>query len=164
MICDNCGKEPAKIHYKEVKDNEVTEFHLCEKCAMAKGIQVPHKKQPFSISNIFAGMAEEVGSDLESCKACGFSYREFRDTGRLGCPECYQAFREQLKPLLRRIHGSNVHVGKSPRMSQGIYEKRREIEDLKVELGRAIESEDFEKAAEIRDRIKDLEDQSEDLS
>ncbi|MFH1313575.1 MAG: UvrB/UvrC motif-containing protein [Candidatus Eisenbacteria bacterium] len=164
MLCDNCGKDPAKIHYKEVKDNEVTEFHLCEKCAMEKGIQVPHKKQPFSISNIFAGMAEEAVSGLESCKGCGLSYKEFRDTGRLGCSECYQAFREQLKPLLRRIHGSNAHIGKSPRMSQGVYEKRREIEDLKVQLGLAIETEDFEKAAELRDRIKELETEPEDIS
>ena len=164
MLCDNCGKDPAKIHYKEVRDNEVTEFHLCEKCAMEKGIQVPHKKQPFSISNIFAGMAEEAASGLESCKSCGFSYKEFRDSGRLGCSECYQAFRDQLKPLLRRIHGSNAHIGKSPRMSQGLYEKRREIEDLKVRLGLAIETEDFEKAAEIRDRIKELEAEPEDTS
>jgi protein arginine kinase activator len=157
MLCDNCGKEPAKIHYKEIKDNQVSEFHLCEKCAMEKGIKVEHKKQAFSISNILAGMTEEVGSDLGKCQICGLTYNEFRDSGRLGCSGCYEAFKEQLKPLLRRIHGSNVHIGKSPRLSQGIFEKRREIEELKVELSRSIDSEDFEKAAEIRDRIKDLE-------
>jgi protein arginine kinase activator len=75
----------------------------------------------------------------------------------MGCSNCYGAFREQIKPLLRRIHGSNVHIGKSPRMSQGVFEKRREVEKLKAELGRAIGCEDFEKAAEIRDRIKEIE-------
>jgi protein arginine kinase activator len=159
MLCDNCGKEPARIHYKEIKDNETTEFHLCEKCASEKGIQVPQSKESFSISSILTGMAEEVGADLSKCQACGLSYKEFRDSGRLGCSECYKTFKEQLKPLLRRIHGSNVHIGKSPHMSQGIFEKRREIEALKMELSRAIESEDFEHAAEIRDRIKDLETQ-----
>ena len=159
MLCDNCGKEPAKIHYKEIKDNQVTEFHLCEKCASEKGIQIYHKEQPFSIPNIMTEMAEEVGSDMAKCDGCGLTYREFRDSGRLGCSGCYDAFKEQLKPLLRRIHGSNVHIGKSPRMSQGVFEKRREIENLKADLARSIDCEDFEKAAEIRDRIRELESQ-----
>jgi protein arginine kinase activator len=159
MLCDSCGKEPAKIHYKEIKDNQVTEFHLCEKCAGEKGIQVSNKKESLSISNILTGMAEEVGSELNKCESCGLTYEEFRDGGRLGCSQCYEAFKDQLKPLLRRIHGSNVHIGKSPRLSQGIFEKRREIEDLKVELSRSIDSEDFEKAAELRDKIKELETQ-----
>jgi protein arginine kinase activator len=155
MLCDNCGKEPAKVHYKEMKGNQITEFHLCEKCALEKGIQIPHKKKAFSISDIPALMAEEVSIDIGTCKTCGLSYKEFRDTGRLGCSDCYESFKDQLKPLLRRIHGSNAHVGKSPRVSQ---------ENLKVELGRAIETEDFERAAEIRDRIKELETRPEDIS
>jgi protein arginine kinase activator len=157
MLCDNCGKEPARVHYKELKDNSVTEYHLCEKCATEKGIQIPHKQQTFSISNILAGMADEVGSDMSRCRSCGLTYKEFRETGRLGCSACYDAFKEQLKLLLRRIHGSNVHTGKSPRLSQGAFEKKREIENLKAELGQAIDREDFETAAQIRDRIRDLE-------
>jgi protein arginine kinase activator len=157
MLCDSCGKEPAKIHYKEVKDDETTEFHLCEKCAGEKGIQISPPKESFSMSNILAGMADEVGSDMTRCEACGLAYKEFRESGRLGCSDCYSTFKEQLKPLLRRIHGSNIHTGKSPRSSQGVFEKRREIENLKVELRRAVESEEFEKAADIRDKIKDLE-------
>lgn len=164
MLCDNCGKEPAKVHYKEMKDNEITEYHLCEKCALEKGIQIPHKKKAFSIADIPALMAEDVSADVGACKTCGLSYREFRDTGRLGCSDCYNAFKDQLKPLLRRIHGSNAHMGKSPRVSQGAFRKRREIEDLKVELSRAIDSEDFERAAEIRDRIKELENRPEETS
>ncbi|MFH1219833.1 MAG: UvrB/UvrC motif-containing protein [Candidatus Eisenbacteria bacterium] len=157
MLCDNCGKEIAKVHYKEIKDDKTVEFNLCEKCAVEKGLHVSPKKQAFSISNILAGMAEEVGSSTARCQGCGLSYAEFRETGRLGCSECYGAFKEQLKPLLRRIHGSNVHIGKSPQSSEGMIEKIREIEDLKVALRVAIEKEDFENAAEIRDRIKSLE-------
>jgi protein arginine kinase activator len=157
MLCDNCGEEIAKVHYKEIKDDKTVEFNLCEKCAVEKGLHVSPKKQAFSISNILAGMAEEVGSSTARCQGCGLSYAEFRETGRLGCSECYGAFKEQLKPLLRRIHGSNVHIGKSPQSSEGMIEKIREIEDLKVALRVAIEKEDFENAAEIRDRIKSLE-------
>jgi protein arginine kinase activator len=157
VLCDNCGKEPAKVHYKEIKDDKAIEYNLCEKCAAEKGLRVAGKKQPFSISNILAGMAEEVGSSTARCQTCGLSYAEFRENARLGCSDCYAAFREQLKPLLRRIHGSNVHLGKSPRASEGMIEKMREIEDLKAELKVAIAKEDFEKAAEIRDRIKCLE-------
>jgi protein arginine kinase activator len=163
MLCDDCGKEPAKIHYKEMKENEVTEYHLCEQCALEKGIQISHQQEePFSLPNMMTSMAEEIGSDVGMCGTCGLSYREFRDSGRLGCSDCYEAFKEQLKPLLRRIHGSNAHSGKSPRVSQGAFERRRELEALKVEIGRAIESEDFETAAEIRDKIKDLEKKPED--
>ena len=157
MLCDNCGKQPAKIHYKEMKDNKVTEFHLCERCASEKGIQITPQKQSFSMSNILAGMADEVGSDMVKCPSCGLHYREFREAGRLGCSGCYEAFKEQLTPLLRRIHGSNVHAGKSPKSSQGAVQKRRELEALRIGLRRAIENEEFEKAAEIRDRIKELE-------
>ena len=157
MICDNCGKEPATIHYKEMRGEKTTEYHLCEKCAAEKGIQVPQKDKSFTVSNILAGMADEVGSDLETCSGCGLTYREFRETGRLGCAKCYEAFREQLKPLLRRIHGSTTHAGKSPSSRQGAFEKKKEIEKLKEDLARAIESEEFEKAAEIRDRLKDME-------
>jgi protein arginine kinase activator len=157
MLCDNCGKEIAKVHYKEIKDDKTVECNLCEKCAEEKGLHLSPKKHPFSISNILAGMAEEVGSSTAKCEGCGLTYSEFRETGRLGCSECYEAFKEQLRPMLRRIHGSNVHTGKSPRSTEGMLEKIREIEDLKVALRRAIEKEDFEKAAELRDRIKEME-------
>jgi protein arginine kinase activator len=157
VLCDNCGKEEAKIHYKEMKDDKVTEFHLCERCAREKGIQISPGKDTFSISNILAGMTEEVSTDPGACSACGLTYNDFREGGRLGCPVCYESFKKHLKPLLRRIHGSNVHIGKSPRTSRGVFEKRRQIENLKVELGKAVETEDFEKAAELRDRIKELE-------
>lgn len=157
MLCDNCGKEPARVHYKEIKDDKAVEFNLCEKCAAEKGLQVEGKKQPFSISSILAGMAEEASSSTARCQTCGLSYAEFRENARLGCSDCYSAFREQLKPLLRRIHGSNVHLGKSPRASEGMIERMREMEDLKTDLKVAIAKEDFEKAAEIRDRIKALE-------
>ena len=75
MLCDNCGKEPAKVHYKEIKDDKAVEFNLCEKCAAEKGLQVAGKKQPFSISNILAGMAEEVGSSTARCQTCGLVLR-----------------------------------------------------------------------------------------
>jgi protein arginine kinase activator len=161
MLCDDCGKEIAKVHYKEIKDDKTIEYNLCEKCAVEKGLHLSPKKHVFSISNILAGMAEEVGSATVKCQGCGLTYAEFRETGRLGCSDCYSAFKEQLRPLLRRIHGSNVHIGKSPRSSEGMLEKIREIEDLKVALRLAVEKEDFEKAAEIRDRIKQLETKAE---
>ena len=157
MICDNCGKEPATVHYKEMRGDETTEYHLCEKCAIEKGIQIKPEKKPFTVSNILAGMADEVGSDMETCKGCGLTYREFKESGRLGCSQCYESFKEQLRPLLRRIHGSNVHMGKSPSSRQGVFEKKKEIEKLKEELSAAIDREEFERAAELRDKLKELE-------
>jgi protein arginine kinase activator len=115
-----------------MRGDQTTEYHLCEKCAVEKGIQITPKNKHFTVSNILAGMAEEVGSDLETCETCGLTYREFKESGRLGCTKCYESFREQLSPLLRRIHGSK-------------------------ELAVAIDREEFEKAAELRDKLKDLE-------
>lgn len=162
MLCDNCGKEMAKVHYKEIKDDKTIQYNLCEKCAFEKGLQLLPKQNMFSISNILAGMTEEAGSATVKCQGCGLTYAEFREGGRLGCAKCYNAFKEQLKPLLRRIHGSNLHMGKSPRSTEGVLEKIRETEDLKIALKLAVEKEDFEKAAEIRDRIRKLETKEED--
>jgi protein arginine kinase activator len=148
MLCDNCGKEIAKVHYKEIKDDESVEYNLCENCAAEKGLQATPKQHNFSISNILAGMTEEVGSSTVKCQECGLAYSEFRISGRLGCAK---------RPLLRRIHGSNVHAGKSPRATEGMVERVRKTEDLKTALKLAVDKEDFEKAAEIRDRIKKLE-------
>ena len=105
------------------------------------------------------GVGEEGKVGRVQCPRCGLVYSNFRETGRLGCSECYTTFRTQLRPLLRRIHGSTKHVGKAPARDSARVALRREIQRLHEEMQRAIEREEFETAASLRDQIRAIETQ-----
>ena len=116
MLCDNCGKITATVHLTEIVDSQMTELHLCEECARKKSAEM---EQQFGLSDLLAGMAdfekpvkEAEGSVSVKCSNCGLTYADFKKMGRLGCAECYTSFKKLLAPLLKRIHGSNQHIGK----------------------------------------------------
>jgi len=163
MLCQVCGKKPATVHFTEIVNGKMSELHICESCAHEKGVQPAQGMGKFWISDLIAGMIDEsAAGDQErvghiQCSGCGLLYSAFKETGRLGCPECYTSFGAQLKPLLRRIHGATRHVGKAPLRDEARVEKRRAAQRLHDELERAIEREEFERAAEIRDQILHLE-------
>ncbi|MBL7151761.1 MAG: UvrB/UvrC motif-containing protein [Candidatus Omnitrophica bacterium] len=160
MLCDICHKNPATVHLTEIVDNQMTELHLCEECAQAKSAQM---EQQFGLSDLLAGMAEfskpqKEAQDLNAkCSNCGLTYTDFRKIGRLGCGECYTSFRKYLAPLLKRIHGSNQHLGKSPLKISRVIKKKMDLQELRNRLKTAIETEAFEEAAKIRDKIKEIE-------
>ncbi len=174
MVCDLCGKEQATVHLTEIIDNKVTELHLCEGCAREKGAQM---EQHFGLADLLSGLAdfgkapeggEGVSSRTMTCANCGMSYADFRKIGRLGCSQCYEAFREQVTPLLKRIHGAPHHSGKHPTAVSAASPGRpaaakpaprpkSELRQLKERLQRAIQSEEFEEAARIRDKIREME-------
>ncbi|MDH3215792.1 MAG: UvrB/UvrC motif-containing protein [Candidatus Krumholzibacteria bacterium] len=162
VMCKQCGIRPSKIHYTEIVNNQMVTTDLCLECAEAKGIDV-HTTGSYSLGDLVAGLidtsaqtqSEKMGK--VQCPKCGFDYSNFKKSGRLGCSECYTAFETQLLPLLRQLHGSTRHQGKSPRQLGPIAIIRKEIMDLKDTLTRAIEEENYEEAARIRDRIKTLE-------
>jgi len=106
---------------------------------------------------VAVGSAEEARVGRVQCPKCGLVYSNFKETGRLGCSECYPTFRSQLRPLLRRVHGSTKHVGKAPVRDAARVALRREVQRLHEELQKAVEREDFESAADLRDRIKKME-------
>lgn len=161
MVCQNCGATDAVVHLTQIVNDEMSTHHLCEKCAGEKGFDVGPSASDLPAMDVLAQMAADqpVGRAAEgACSFCGLGYQEFKKTGRLGCPHCYETFNEALPPLLKRIHGSDRHVGKvylppDPTVS----EMERRLDGLRRKLERAIESEDFERAAEIRDQIRDLE-------
>jgi protein arginine kinase activator len=160
MLCDICNKNPATVHLTEIVDEQMTELHLCEECAHQKSAAM---EQQFGLSDLLAGMAEfgkpsieKDAPDLE-CPNCKLTYLDFKKIGRLGCGDCYTAFRKYLGPLLKRIHGSNQHVGKSPSKVTRVVKKKIDIQELRNRMQKAIEAEDFEKAANIRDQIKEME-------
>lgn len=165
MICDNCGSGDAVVHLTQIVNNEMSTFHLCEKCAAEKGLETTPEPVNFPLSDFLAQMGETqtscpepADSSVTACSFCGLTFKDFRDTGRLGCPHCYTSFEGSLRGLLRRIHGGTQHMGKvylPPDPSATEMEKR--LETLRRKLQRAVETEDFERAALIRDEIRSLE-------
>jgi len=161
MVCNICGKNQATVHLTEIIDDQITELHLCEECAQKKGAQM---ESHFGLSDLLAGLAD-LGTQFNKtktesklkCPRCGLSYEDFKKVGRLGCGECYNAFKDALIPLLKRIHGSTQHYGKSPKKIAKIVKARNELDVLREKLQKAIYKEDFEEAAKLRDRIKELE-------
>ncbi|MCK4414066.1 MAG: UvrB/UvrC motif-containing protein [Candidatus Eisenbacteria sp.] len=162
MKCQLCGHADAVIHIKEVRNDAVTELHLCEKCAREKGFHSMLDQGKASLASQFIWMAENLypeGSAKLSgvqCSDCGLHYSEFMRTGRLGCASCYVDFGAQLKHLLRRVHGSVRHVGKAPGKDGHLYERRQRVQKLHEDLQRAIEREEYERAAALRDEIRAL--------
>ena len=163
MLCDVCGKNPATVHLTEIIDEQMNELHLCEDCARTKSQAM---EQQFGLSDLLAGMAdfEKPNKDEEivslKCPSCSLSYADFKKIGRLGCGECYNVFRSYLAPLLKRIHGSNQHVGKTlgkAKSSAKVVKKKSSLQDLKAQLQKAISDEAFEEAARLRDQIKEIE-------
>jgi protein arginine kinase activator len=163
MLCQICGKNPATVHFTEIHDNKMSEIHVCERCAEEKGLQTAPAKQTFDIAEVIAGMVDGMTATEEErvghvqCPRCGLLYSAFKETGRLGCAECYAAFQFQLRPLLRRIHGDTRHKGKVPSRDGEGASRSRHVQRLYDELHRAVEREEFERAAEIRDEIKRVE-------
>lgn len=163
MVCDICHKKEATVHLTEIIDDQVTELHLCEECATKKGAQM---EQHFELADLLAGLAD-FGTKLSTkeeqalkCPNCGMSFADFKKTGRLGCSACYTAFRKNLIPLLKRIHGSTQHVGKSPVKVAKEVKEKSELHELKAKLEQAVKLEQFEEAAKLRDKIKSLEGKS----
>ncbi|EOD00643.1 UvrB/UvrC motif-containing protein [Caldisalinibacter kiritimatiensis] len=161
MLCEECGKNPATVHFKKVINGNVTEMHLCEECAKKK----KEFDTSFSIHNFLTGLLDDIQEgpvkvdyiQATKCDKCGMTYGKFRQTGRFGCNHCYEAFKEKLTPLFKNIHGHEEHIGKVPKKAGGVIRIRKEIQKLKNQLNIAVKNEQFEKAAELRDRIKELE-------
>lgn len=162
-VCDNCGSSEAVVHLTQIVNNEMTTCDLCEKCAAEKGLETTPEPVNFPLTDFLAQMGEEDSPDDpagpdEACPFCGLTFKGFRETGRLGCPQCYETFAGHLQGLLRRIHGGTQHVGKvylPPDPTASEMEKR--LETLRRRLSRAVDAEDFERAAELRDEIRALE-------
>jgi len=160
VLCDLCGKNQATVHLTEIIDNQMSELHLCEECAHKKSLQM---EQQFGLADLLAGLAEfgKPGEDAEAtrlkCSNCGLSYQDFKKIGRLGCSECYSSFKKYLSPLLKKIHGSTRHLGKSPYKVGAKPRKKLDLAELHLRLQKAIENEEFEEAARLRDKIRELE-------
>jgi len=166
LLCQQCQKRVANVYFKQTINDKKVEMYLCEKCAAEKGQTgfMPH----FNLGDFFWGISGLGGSSgilktpgqpaVERCNVCGMSFEDFRESGKLGCGNCYRVFRNRLAPILRRIHGNVEHKGKIP--GQPADNIIKEIQSLKAKLDDAILNEEYEKAAVLRDKIRELESSS----
>ncbi len=162
MLCQNCGKHEAEYHYKSNVNGTVTEQHLCSECAKKLGYSVPffgHTDNFLGslLSDFFGGSAIKTAAPGAVCPLCGSTAGDISRTGKVGCAQCYDTFSDMLLPYIRRIHGNTEHTGKIPSDAGAEIKTKRELVQLKEELKKAVEAQEFEKAAQLRDRIKELE-------
>ena len=164
MSCDQCREREAVIHLTQIVNEQVTTLHLCERCAAEKGVESPSGVVKTPLGSFLAAMGKNLPETVtaprsgETCARCGGSLQDFRESGRLGCPECYRSFEVPLRELLRRLHGSTHHVGERyAEHGADPVDGRVESAELREQLRLAVETENFELAAELRDRLRVME-------
>ena len=162
MLCQNCGKYEATTHVKRIVNGESAEAHLCNDCAKALGY-----------NDVFGGFGNTFGDLLGSffgepqmsaissrtirCEKCGNTFNDIVNSGKIGCADCYTTFYDKLLPSLQRIHGKTRHEGKNPTIIKAeVTNSTNLIEDLEEQLRIAIDEQNFEKAAQLRDKINEL--------
>ena len=159
MLCQSCKKNEATTHVKRIVNGQIEEYDLCHECAKKMGY-----------TNLFSGFENEWNSLLGSffggglpsktsatrCKSCGSSFSEIAKRGIVGCPDCYDTFYDELLPSIRKIHGNTQHNGKFPARAGKQLALVNELESLQEQLNEAVSRQEFEKAAQLRDRINSL--------
>lgn len=164
MPCESCGEREAVIHLTQIVNNTVTTMHLCEQCAAEKGVETGANVAKFPLGDFLATLGQSAaaapgaaGAEV-ACAHCGGTLQDFRNTGRLGCAQCYQTFEPHLRDLLRRLHGSTRHEGEAYAPPDAAPRRvSAQLGNLRDQLRRAVDAENFELAAELRDRIRVLE-------
>lgn len=157
MNCDVCKKNQATVFLTQIVEGNMQKVNLCESCSKEKGVTDP---TGFALADLLLGLgaAQEIDKSgtVTKCPACGFTQADFKKTGRLGCPACYETFGEGLGGLMKGMHKGSNHIGKVPtRMAQSL-ERDQQLKDLQRELRKAVADENYESAADLRDRIKTL--------
>lgn len=158
MLCQHCKKQTATVHLTDLVKGEKRERHLCEACASQEGVIVKQHVSVPDLLNSFL-MSQSGIQELARlrCPDCGMTFVEFRSHGLLGCPKDYEVFGEALASVIERAQeGKTHHTGKTPGQSIETDATERERVSLQRELREAVECEDYERAARLRDRLAEL--------
>ena len=166
MDCQKCHQRQANVHVTQFINGQKEEIHLCEQCAQAGKGYHPFSHFPLhNLTNLLGFLTQSVDASKpiseDKCPNCGTDYHKISETGDIGCSKCYDYFSLQLEQVLRKIHGTNRHNGKIPKRMGSAYLLKKEVEELKIQLKKAIEQERYEEAATLRDKIKAREDGTE---
>lgn len=159
MLCNECGKNEATVHVTQIVNGKKTEKHLCDSCAKSNDEDL---NLNFSLENLFSSMLNSnfgkssYMQDSE-CPVCKMTYEQFREAGKFGCGSCIKTFKQKLMPAVKNIQGYDNHKGKVPKRTGGSFKLQKDIERLKEELKFAVIQEDYEAAAKLRDKIREIE-------
>lgn len=159
MLCDKCKKNNAVTHIKTNINGIMYEQHLCEDCARAEGLTNSYENPFEQFFDSFFGQPQIIKRTSKNCPGCKTSFDEILSTGRIGCSECYNAFQNELLPYIKKLQGNVVHKGKQLEYTESKSEntiKSTEIDTLKKQLAEAVETERYEDAAILRDKINKL--------
>jgi protein arginine kinase activator len=155
MNCDVCKASQATVFLTQIVDGKMQKVNLCESCSKEKGVTDP---TGFALADLLLGLgaAQEMerGGTVQKCPTCGFSQADFKKTGRLGCAACYQTFSDGLATLLKGMHKGTDHVGKVPARARQSIERETQVRALQRDLRKAVAAEDYESAAQLRDKLK----------
>lgn len=167
MICENCKQRPAKVKVTQMHNGEHFERHYCEVCANSlHPFYVEYKQDPLSLHQLLSNWFDHTDQQLVqrqqsvpvTCEKCDWSFQRFLNEGKFGCASCYDSFREKLPNVFKRLHnGNTAHVGKAPGAFGEKLELKKRIEAIRLQMKNAIETEQFEEAALLRDEARELE-------
>lgn len=175
MLCNMCKNNEANVHITRIINGKKEEYMVCQECAKQFNnldnfslINSSSFMSPFSVQNILTGMLDYINDGVKInngsrviCKHCGTTYDEFKQKGLLGCDKCYECFKSTVMPIVKRVQGNVEHVGKIPKKSGKEIINKKTLLKLKMNLQKCIAEEEYEKAAEIRDEIRNLEKEGE---
>jgi protein arginine kinase activator len=155
MQCDVCQSKEATVFLTQIVDGKMQKVNLCEACSKEKGVNDP---TGFALADLLLGIgaSQEIEKTpaAQKCPVCGFTQADLKKTGRLGCSNCYSVFADSIGPMLKNMHKGTAHAGKVPAAFKKSREQDEKIRALQQDLAKAVEAEEFELAAQIRDRIR----------
>ena len=164
--CDKCGAQNATTHVKTIINGELTEYDLCSACAHKLGYTNVFADMESDVSNLlgsFFGNVLPARTQSTRCEFCGTTYAEIANSGHVGCANCYSLFADRLNPSIVRIHGNAAHCGKHSKIAEQEEPRSKKetkqdtVKDLQAQLEKAVARQDFEQAAELRDKIREME-------
>lgn len=162
MFCDVCQTKEATVFLTQIIEGKMQKVNLCEGCSKEKGVNDP---TGFALADLLLGLgaAQEIERNPAGirCPVCGFSQADFKKTGRLGCSACYDTFAEGLSGMLKNMHRGSIHTGKVPAKLAAARRRAQELATLQADLEKAVREEHFEEAATLRDKIRQLETETE---
>ena len=168
MQCDVCHTKKAEVFLTQIVEGKMQKVNLCQDCSKDRGVEDP---TGFALTELLAGLGTSVetekpasgqaagegpASPVQKCPVCGFTQADFKKTGRLGCSECYHTFAESLGNLLKAMHKGTNHTGKMPERIWRQHELSERMKNLESDLQKAVQNEDYENAAQLRDQIRRL--------
>jgi protein arginine kinase activator len=162
MLCDVCRENDATVFLTQIVDGKMQKVNLCEACSKAKGVTDP---TGFALADLLLGLGaaqeiEQGAAEQPRCPQCGFTQGDFKKTGRLGCAVCYDTFGEALESLIKAMHKGTRHTGKVPERLRRAIELKDRVRGLRDDLQKAVDQENYESAASLRDRIRQIEEEA----